>query len=207
VCREDGVGEYLPTPRQRRSFALFLPRPSHRAAARFAKGTFLEALVAPGPSNERRPWRFAVASGWELGGPYTLALAAVGITVLIGVAAMSQQHERTFSASVFYVSDNKQRADKRDRQTGPSPALSSRIPHRSPATRPRRAGSGRCDRAQPETTALAPDEPRAPGVKAQTPACARAIAQSRSPALADIIGAPRVWKVAMTSSASMPCGV
>ena len=46
---------------------------------------------------------FAVAPGWELGGLYTLALAAVGITVLIGVAAMSHQHERTFSASVFYV--------------------------------------------------------------------------------------------------------
>jgi len=46
---------------------------------------------------------FGVAPGWELGGLYTLALAAVGVTVLIGVAAMSQQHERTFSASVFYV--------------------------------------------------------------------------------------------------------
>ncbi len=46
---------------------------------------------------------FGVAPGWELGGLYTLALAAVGVTVLIGVAAMSRQHERTFSASVFYV--------------------------------------------------------------------------------------------------------
>ena len=44
-----------------------------------------------------------VAPGWELGGLYTVALAAVGITVLIGVAAMSHQHERTLSASVFYV--------------------------------------------------------------------------------------------------------
>ncbi len=44
-----------------------------------------------------------VTPGWELGGLYTVALAAVGITVLIGVAAMSHQHERTFSASVFYV--------------------------------------------------------------------------------------------------------
>ena len=46
---------------------------------------------------------FAIDPGWHLGGLYTLALAAVGVTVLIGVAAMSQQEERTFSASVFYV--------------------------------------------------------------------------------------------------------
>ena len=46
---------------------------------------------------------FAIDPGWHLGGLYTLALAAVGVTVLIGAAAMSNQHERTFSASVVYV--------------------------------------------------------------------------------------------------------
>lgn len=45
----------------------------------------------------------AVAPGWHLGGLYTLALLAVGITVLIGVAVISQQHDRAFSASVVYV--------------------------------------------------------------------------------------------------------
>ncbi len=49
------------------------------------------------------PGLFSIAPGWHLGGLYSVALAAVGITVLIGVAAMTQQHERTFSASVFYV--------------------------------------------------------------------------------------------------------
>ena len=44
-----------------------------------------------------------VAPGWELGGLYTVALAAVGVTVLIGVAAISHQRGRTLSASVFYV--------------------------------------------------------------------------------------------------------
>ena len=46
---------------------------------------------------------FAVDPGWHLGGLYTLALAAVGVTVLIGAAAVSRQHERAVSASVFYV--------------------------------------------------------------------------------------------------------
>jgi NhaP-type Na+/H+ or K+/H+ antiporter len=45
----------------------------------------------------------AVSPGWHLGGLYTLALASVGLTVLVGVVVMSLQHERTFSASVFYV--------------------------------------------------------------------------------------------------------
>ena len=49
------------------------------------------------------PALFAVASGWHLGDLYTLALAAVGLTVLVGVVAMSQRRERAFSASVFYV--------------------------------------------------------------------------------------------------------
>ena len=33
----------------------------------------------------------------------TLALIFVGIAVLIGALAMSHQHQRAFSASVFYV--------------------------------------------------------------------------------------------------------
>jgi sodium/hydrogen antiporter len=70
---------------------------------RFAQGTCFNPHVALGRAVRGVLGVFAVAPGWELGGLYTLALAAVGITVLIGVAAMSQQHERTFSASVFYV--------------------------------------------------------------------------------------------------------
>lgn len=46
---------------------------------------------------------FAVAPGWHFGGLYPLALAAVGVVALIGVVAMSRQHVRAFSASVFYV--------------------------------------------------------------------------------------------------------
>ena len=46
---------------------------------------------------------FAIDTGWHLGGLYTLALAAVGVAVLVGAAVVSHQHERTFSASVFYV--------------------------------------------------------------------------------------------------------
>jgi NhaP-type Na+/H+ or K+/H+ antiporter len=46
---------------------------------------------------------FAISPGWHLGDLYTLGLAAVGVTVLIGVMALSHQHDRAFSASVFYV--------------------------------------------------------------------------------------------------------
>ena len=45
----------------------------------------------------------AAAPGWHLGDLYAIALAAVGVTVLIGVGAMSHRHERAFSASVLYV--------------------------------------------------------------------------------------------------------
>jgi NhaP-type Na+/H+ or K+/H+ antiporter len=44
-----------------------------------------------------------LSPGWHLGGLYTLALLAVGVVVLVGATAMSHQHERAFSASVFYV--------------------------------------------------------------------------------------------------------
>jgi NhaP-type Na+/H+ or K+/H+ antiporter len=46
---------------------------------------------------------FALAPGWSLGGNYALALIFVGVVVLVGAAALSHQHERAFSASVFYV--------------------------------------------------------------------------------------------------------
>ena len=46
---------------------------------------------------------FAISPGWHLGDLYMLGLAAVGVTVLIGVMALSRQHDRAFSASVFYV--------------------------------------------------------------------------------------------------------
>ncbi len=45
----------------------------------------------------------ALAPGWNLGGVYTLGLVFVGAVVLIGAIVMSNQHERAFSASVFYV--------------------------------------------------------------------------------------------------------
>jgi NhaP-type Na+/H+ or K+/H+ antiporter len=45
----------------------------------------------------------AISLGWQLGDLYALGLAAVGVTVLIGVMALSHQHDRAFSASVFYV--------------------------------------------------------------------------------------------------------
>lgn len=46
---------------------------------------------------------FALAPGWSLGGDYSLGLIFLGLVVLVGAAAMSHQHERAFSASVFYV--------------------------------------------------------------------------------------------------------
>lgn len=45
----------------------------------------------------------AIAPGWHLGGLYTLLLLGLGVAVLVGTAALSHQHERAFSASVFYV--------------------------------------------------------------------------------------------------------
>jgi NhaP-type Na+/H+ or K+/H+ antiporter len=49
------------------------------------------------------PQRIAAAPGWHLGDLYTLAMLAVGATVLIGVAVRSRRHEWAFSASVVYV--------------------------------------------------------------------------------------------------------
>ncbi|MDQ6819982.1 MAG: cation:proton antiporter [Actinomycetota bacterium] len=46
---------------------------------------------------------FAIAPGWHFGGLYALGLAFAGAVVLVGAAALSHQHERAFSASVFYV--------------------------------------------------------------------------------------------------------
>jgi NhaP-type Na+/H+ or K+/H+ antiporter len=45
----------------------------------------------------------ALVPGWSLGDEYTLGLIFVGVVVLVGAAAMSHQHERAFSVSVFYV--------------------------------------------------------------------------------------------------------
>ena len=46
---------------------------------------------------------FALAEGWHFGDLYAVGLAFVGMALLAGVGAMSHQHERAFSASVFYV--------------------------------------------------------------------------------------------------------
>ena len=45
----------------------------------------------------------ALASGWHLGGLYTLALLAAGVTILIGVAAISRRDRWAISVSVLYV--------------------------------------------------------------------------------------------------------
>ena len=49
------------------------------------------------------PHTVALAPGWHLGGLYTLALLAGGITLVIGVAARSRREEWAISASVLYV--------------------------------------------------------------------------------------------------------
>lgn len=46
---------------------------------------------------------WGLVAGWGFGDTYTLSLIFVGIVVLVGAVAMSHQHERAFSASVFYV--------------------------------------------------------------------------------------------------------
>ncbi len=45
----------------------------------------------------------ALARGWHLGDVYTLALVGAGVAVLIGALALTREHERAFSASVFYL--------------------------------------------------------------------------------------------------------
>lgn len=45
----------------------------------------------------------ALAAGWHLGGDYSLGLMFIGVVVLVGAVAISHQHERAFSVSVFYV--------------------------------------------------------------------------------------------------------
>jgi NhaP-type Na+/H+ or K+/H+ antiporter len=44
-----------------------------------------------------------LAPGWSFGGDYALGLAFLGVVVLVGAVATSRQHERAFSASVFYI--------------------------------------------------------------------------------------------------------
>jgi NhaP-type Na+/H+ or K+/H+ antiporter len=55
------------------------------------------------PSEQLPPSIDALAQGWHLGGTYTVALLALGVVVLVGVATMSRQGDRTVSASVIYV--------------------------------------------------------------------------------------------------------
>jgi NhaP-type Na+/H+ or K+/H+ antiporter len=45
----------------------------------------------------------ALAPGWHLGGLYTLALLAAGITIVTATTAMSRRKDWAFSASVLYV--------------------------------------------------------------------------------------------------------
>jgi NhaP-type Na+/H+ or K+/H+ antiporter len=47
--------------------------------------------------------QIGLAPGWSFGGDYALGLAFLGVVVLVGAVATSRQHERAFSASVFYV--------------------------------------------------------------------------------------------------------
>jgi len=45
----------------------------------------------------------ALAPGFDLGGSYTLGVLFVGGVLFIGIAALSHQHDRPYSASVFYL--------------------------------------------------------------------------------------------------------
>lgn len=45
----------------------------------------------------------ALSQGFHFGGLYVLGLIGLGLTLTVGVAALSHQHERAFSAAVFYV--------------------------------------------------------------------------------------------------------
>ncbi|MBA2523025.1 MAG: cation:proton antiporter [Solirubrobacterales bacterium] len=45
----------------------------------------------------------ALSEGFHVGGLYVAGLVGLGITLVVGVGALSNQHERAFSASVFYV--------------------------------------------------------------------------------------------------------
>jgi sodium/hydrogen antiporter len=45
----------------------------------------------------------ALAEGWHLGDVYTLALVGMGVALLVGAFALTHEHDRAYSASVFYV--------------------------------------------------------------------------------------------------------
>ena len=45
----------------------------------------------------------ALSEGFHAGGLYALGLVGLGLVFAIGVAALSQQHERAFSAAIIYV--------------------------------------------------------------------------------------------------------
>ena len=45
----------------------------------------------------------ALSEGLHFGGGYMLALAGLGIAVLVAVGALSHEDERAFSAAVFYI--------------------------------------------------------------------------------------------------------
>jgi len=45
----------------------------------------------------------ALAEGFHLGGLYPLGLLGLGLALLVAVGALSHQHERAFSAAVFYI--------------------------------------------------------------------------------------------------------
>ena len=49
------------------------------------------------------PHTLALAPGWHLGGPYTLALLAGGVTIVIGAAVRSRRDQWAISASVLYL--------------------------------------------------------------------------------------------------------
>jgi sodium/hydrogen antiporter len=45
----------------------------------------------------------ALTEGFDLGGLYVLGLLGLGVALFVAVGALSHQHERAFSAAVFYV--------------------------------------------------------------------------------------------------------
>lgn len=46
---------------------------------------------------------FGLAPGFHLGGDYTLGVLFVGVALFVGIAALSRQDDRPYSATVFYL--------------------------------------------------------------------------------------------------------
>jgi sodium/hydrogen antiporter len=56
-----------------------------------------------GPKGTRVRAVLALTEGFDLGGLYVLGLLGLGVALFVAVGALSHQHERAFSAAVFYI--------------------------------------------------------------------------------------------------------